>query len=155
MTIEVPEQIRAVLEEAGLLDDQLGRAAKSIAEDEPVAATLVVVDAIRKLSLTVEALVLATLQPYAPAGGDLEEVEAGWYVVELMGHRRRHGYVRTVRLAGRQVVEITSLGPVRDADGYPIPGETKELVERYAAAAIFSLTESTEDDAREESERPF
>jgi hypothetical protein len=73
------------------------------------------------------------------------EVAEGWYDLELMGHRRRFGHVRTVRLAGREAVEITepahavTHGP--DGDGEHIV-ETR--VEVYAAAAVFSLSPSTQ-----------
>lgn len=77
------------------------------------------------------------------------EIADGWYRIELMGHRRRHGYVTTATLSGRQMVEIRQPVASVDAAG-DLTGEYTECVEHYAAAAVFSLSGSSQDDALED-----
>lgn len=88
-------------------------------------------------------IALVELQPeQRTATTDRPEIEDGWYHVELFGHRARHGYVRTVSLAGRSILEIREPAHViTDAED---PIEVSERVENYAASAVFSLTPTDE-----------
>jgi hypothetical protein len=73
---------------------------------------------------------------------DRPEIADGWYRIELMGHRRRHGHVSTATLSGRQMVEIRQPVGRVDAAGDLVAVDT--VVEHYSAAAIFSLSPSSE-----------
>lgn len=63
----------------------------------------------------------------------------GWAILELMGHRRLGGFVRTVELAGVGLFRIDV--PTADAE---------ELTTQfYAPAALYCLTPATEDVVRQ------
>lgn len=61
----------------------------------------------------------------------------GWALVELMGHRKRAGYVTQEEVAGVAMVRIDSPGP-NDA----------KLTAYYSPASLYSLTPVSEEVAR-------
>ena len=69
-----------------------------------------------------------------------EPFKPGWFVVELMGHRRYVGHVVEVRVAGAELLRVD------------IPG--KEPVEvTFGAASIYSMRRTTESLVRDEIRR--
>jgi hypothetical protein len=75
---------------------------------------------------------------------------AGWYVIELMGHRRLGGYVREVQLAGAAFLRV-------DVPASPEPGDPAAAATQfYSPQAVYCLTPTTEEVARAlaASERP-
>lgn len=99
------------------------------------------------LTLTVEAALL----PPEPRADAPPEVQEGWFSpIELMGHRRRDGYIRAVTLAGRPLIEIRVPQyerPHRLWSDTPRTGPVviAESVEYYSPAAVFSLTPASEE----------
>lgn len=107
------------------------------------------------------AITLLELQPETRDNSrGVAEVEDGWYHLELFGHRSRSGYIRTVILAGRSMLEILEPEHAhRSTVGEGQAVITAERVEVYAASAVFSLAPTTEDSVIstlvERSEYPF
>ncbi len=66
----------------------------------------------------------------------------GWALLELMGHRRRVGYIREVDIAGGKLLRID----------VPVPGAeellTGAITEFYGTAAIYALRPISEEVAR-------
>lgn len=108
---------------------------------------------IRALRLTLAA---AAATPQEPGREQKPEIEEGWYQIELFGHRSRNGYLRTVSLGGRQLLEIREPEHVVNDDGDE-QRLVEERVEFYASSAVFSLSPSTETDVVKELAdlRPF
>ena len=69
----------------------------------------------------------------------MAEVFEGWAIVELMGHRRLAGYVREVELAGAAMLRLD----------VPEHGDEPAATQFYSAAALYCLTPTTEDMARQ------
>ena len=57
----------------------------------------------------------------------------GWAILELMGHRTRHGYLREVEIAGGKMFRIDI--PVTD---------TENVTEFYGCAAVYSMRPARE-----------
>lgn len=119
---------------------------------------LALVYELRAHRLTIAAAIAPTEPPREPE----QAVKEGWWEVELMGHRQRWAYVRTVAFAGRTLVEIREpahpkQGPQHTGDSDP--EMQPERVEYYSPSAIFSLTPSTEhailQELQERSYQPF
>ena len=62
----------------------------------------------------------------------------GWALLELMGHRKRAGYVREVELAGTKVLRIDMPCGKDEAE------QDRVIVEYYSASALFALRPSDE-----------
>ncbi|MEW5422679.1 hypothetical protein [Amorphus sp. 3PC139-8] len=65
-----------------------------------------------------------------------EDAFEGWALVELMGHRRRVGYVRQVESFGAKLLRID------------IPAEGDDVTEFYGGGAIYALRPCSEEIAR-------
>lgn len=57
-----------------------------------------------------------------------DEKFEGWAILELMGHRTRHGYLREVEIAGGKMFRIDI--PVTD---------TENVTEYYGCSAVYSM----------------
>lgn len=68
-----------------------------------------------------------------------EGVFEGWAILELMGHRRLGGYVRSVELAGVGLFRID----------VPAAGSEDMTTQFYAPSALYCLTPTTEELVRE------
>lgn len=64
---------------------------------------------------------------------------AGWYVLELMGHRRLTGYVEEVEIAGGKLLRI---------DIYRGDAEQPTLTQYYGVQSVYCMTPTTEALAR-------
>jgi hypothetical protein len=71
----------------------------------------------------------------------------GWAIVEIFGHRRIAGFVREVEIFGVKMaqVEVPALPEMRLIFG--TAAALPAFVQRLAGAAIFSITEVTEEAA--------
>jgi hypothetical protein len=71
----------------------------------------------------------------------------GWAIVEIFGHRRLAGFVREVEIFGAKMaqVEVPALPEMRLIFG--TAPALPAFVQRLAGAAIFSITEVTEEAA--------
>jgi hypothetical protein len=69
----------------------------------------------------------------------MAETFEGWAIVELMGHRRLAGYVREVELAGAAMLRLD----------VPERGDEPAATQFYSAGALYCLTPTTEDTARQ------
>ena len=72
-----------------------------------------------------------------------QEAFEHWAILELMGHRRLAGFVRTVELAGASMIRLD----------VPAPAEANESTEWeatqfYNPSAVYCLTPTTEETAR-------
>jgi hypothetical protein len=65
----------------------------------------------------------------------------GWAIVELMGHRKRPGYVTEVEFAGSKMLRID------------IPTTGDDVTEFYGAQAIYAIRPAAENVVRECAER--
>ncbi|MDX2235306.1 MAG: hypothetical protein NW200_12480 [Hyphomonadaceae bacterium] len=61
----------------------------------------------------------------------------GWALVEIMGHRRRAGFVREVTVAGAKMLQVD------------VPAPDGDVTEFYGGASIFALRPVTEQLARD------
>ncbi len=101
----------------------------------------------------VRVAILATLAEPAPSPIQAEAMPAlaSWGDLELMGHRRRIGFIEEDELAGRRMLRIRSLQRADRAPGLGEPTPPLELAEDweiYSPAAVFSFRPLTEDEAR-------
>lgn len=65
---------------------------------------------------------------------------ASWAIVELMGHRRRPGYVREVEVFGAKLLRVD------------VPTPAGDLTEFYGASAIYCVRPCSETTARSEAD---
>jgi hypothetical protein len=63
----------------------------------------------------------------------------GWAVLELMGHRKRPGYVKEVEIAGGKMLRIDI--PLPAEDGKP----DDHVTEYYGVQAVYALRPCSED----------
>lgn len=143
---------------AGLAADLLGRSHQasdyatdrvssmvSDVDDVVVDATSAIVsalDGVRLAILHASSVQAIGIGVGARAASRHDEITAGWYDVELFGHRSRIGHLTTVTVGGKPIVQIREPAHQR-LDNEPPRGEPTvepERIEFYAAAAIFSLT---------------
>lgn len=67
--------------------------------------------------------------------------KSGWFVVELMGHRRYVGHVTEVRMGGAELFRLES------------PRDPEPIEVLFGAASIYAMTRTTEERARQEHRR--
>ena len=72
----------------------------------------------------------------------------GWTILELMGHRRLAGYVNEVEIAGQGFLRLEI--PAAEIDGDELPAVTQF----YSPSAVYALTPTTEELARQVRSRP-
>lgn len=72
------------------------------------------------------------------------EVFESWSIVELMGHRKRPGYVKEVEIAGGKMLRID----------IPV-SETEQVTEFYGTSAIYSIRPATEEICRDTAYRSY
>ena len=81
-----------------------------------------------------------------------EEIN-GWYILELMGHRKLAGFLTEVTIAGAPMLRLDIPGTADARDGTV---NTTPVTQYYSAAAVYCMTPTTEDLARglAETKRP-
>ena len=65
----------------------------------------------------------------------------GWVILELMGHRRLSGYASEVEVAGAKFLRLDVPSPRQ--------GEAPTATQFYSAAAIYCITPTSEELARQ------
>jgi len=74
----------------------------------------------------------------------MSDTFAGWYIVELMGHRRLAGYVTEQTIAGAGFLRIDVPGPEMDSAEALTPIATQF----FAPSSVYAMTPTTEAMAR-------
>lgn len=110
-----------------------------VGEGNTTQAVIALVHELHAITLTLE----AAIAPTEPGREQKPEIADGFYGIELMGHRARLGYVRTVPFGGRQMIEIRE--PEHAGRNSGTPTVVDERVEYYAPAAVFSIRPMAEE----------
>ena len=73
----------------------------------------------------------------------------GWAIVELMGHRRLAGFVTEQEIAGSAFLRLDISGPVTDDPVARRDGFAAAVTQFYSPGAVYCITPTTEEIARQ------